>query len=178
MAREERQPQVAVIMGSASDWDGMRGAVETLRMLEIRNEVRVLSAHRTPNAALEYASTAAARGIKVIIAGAGWAAHLAGAMAAHSILPVIGVPMDSSPLNGMDALLATVQMPAGIPVGTVAIGSTGAKNAAYLAAQILALSDEALAQRLTQERKKLANKVLTADETITRRALAGEPFFE
>jgi phosphoribosylamine--glycine ligase len=176
--REEHQPQVAVIMGSASDWDGMRGAVETLRMLEIRNEVRVLSAHRTPGAAVEYASTAAARGIKVIIAGAGWAAHLAGAMAAHSILPVIGVPMGSSPLNGMDALLATVQMPAGIPVGTVAIGSTGAKNAAYLAAQILALSDEALAQRLVQERKKLANKVLTADQTITRRALAGEPFFE
>ncbi|MGD8561317.1 MAG: 5-(carboxyamino)imidazole ribonucleotide mutase [Desulfarculaceae bacterium] len=178
MDREEHQPQVAVIMGSASDWDGMRGAVETLRMLEIRNEVRVLSAHRTPGAAVEYASTAAARGIKVIIAGAGWAAHLAGAMAAHSILPVIGVPMGSSPLNGMDALLATVQMPAGIPVGTVAIGSTGAKNAAYLAAQILALSDEALAQRLVQERKKLANKVLTADQTITRRALAGEPFFE
>ena len=165
-------------MGSASDWDAMKGAVESLRVLGVRVEVRVLSAHRTPEEALNYARGAAGRGIKVLIAGAGWAAHLAGTMAANTILPVIGVPMASSPLGGIDALLATVQMPAGIPVATVALGSTGARNAGILAAQMLALSDPELAQRLRGERKNLAKKVLTADETITRRALAGEPFFE
>ncbi len=176
--RERQAPQVGIIMGSASDWEGMRGAVEALRVLGVRAEVRVLSAHRTPDQAVAYARQAASRGIKVIIAGAGWAAHLAGAMAAHSILPVIGVPMDSSPLNGMDALLSTVQMPPGIPVATVAIGPGGAKNAGILAAQILATSDPDLTMRLREERKKLSQKILTADQNLTRRAMAGEPFFE
>ncbi|KIX14544.1 phosphoribosylamine--glycine ligase [Dethiosulfatarculus sandiegensis] len=178
LTRSEKSAQVGVIMGSASDWDAMKGAVEALRILGVKAEVRVLSAHRTPEQAVAYARQAPSKGIKVIIAGAGWAAHLAGAMAAHSILPVIGVPMDSSPLNGMDALLSTVQMPPGIPVATVAIGSGGARNAGILAAQILALSDENLAKALKGQRKKLAQKVLTADETMTQRALAGEPFFE
>ena len=176
--REQLAPQVGIVMGSASDWEGMRGAVEALRVLGVRSEVRVLSAHRTPDQAVTYARQAASRGIKVIIAGAGWAAHLAGAMAAHSILPVIGVPMDSSPLNGMDALLSTVQMPPGIPVATVAIGPGGAKNAGILAAQILATSDPELTLRLREERKKLSQKILTADQNLTRRAMAGEPFFE
>ena len=165
-------------MGSASDWDIMKNAVDALRVMGVQSEVRVLSAHRTPEQATQYAQHAAARGIKVIIAGAGWAAHLAGAMAANSILPVIGVPVGSSPLNGMDALLSTVQMPPGIPVATVAIGGGGAKNAGLMAAQILALSDPELSTALKKERTRLANKVLMADESLANRALAGEPFFE
>jgi len=175
---EGRRPLVGVVMGSASDWDAMKEAVETLRVLGVRAEARVLSAHRTPREALEYAQGAQARGLKVIIAGAGWAAHLAGVMAANTTLPVIGVPMPSSPLNGMDALLSTVQMPAGIPVATVALGAGGAKNAGYLAAQMLAIADPALASRLKAERIRLTRKVLEADATLSRRALAGEPFFE
>jgi phosphoribosylamine--glycine ligase len=178
LKREEKSPQVGVVMGSASDWEAMKGAVDSLRIMGIRSEVRVLSAHRTPNEALAYAREAPSRGIKVIIAGAGMAAHLAGAMAAHSVLPVIGVPMAASALNGMDALLSTVQMPPGIPVATVAIGSAGAKNAGILAAQILATSDPELTLRLREERKKMAKKVQTADQNLTRRAMAGEPFFE
>ena len=174
----EKAPQVGVVMGSASDWEIMKNAVDALRVMGVQCEVRVLSAHRTPEEATQYAQHAAARGIKVIIAGAGWAAHLAGAMAANSILPVIGVPVGSSPLNGMDALLSTVQMPAGIPVATVAIGGVGAKNAGLMAAQILALGDPELSTALKIERKRLANKVLQADQNLANRALAGEPFFE
>jgi phosphoribosylaminoimidazole carboxylase PurE protein len=149
------KPQVAVIMGSASDSEVMRGCVELLRELELPHEVKVLSAHRTPDLTREYAVSAAGRGIEVIIAGAGWAAHLAGAIAAHTTLPVIGVPIDSSPFKGLDALLSTVQMPSGIPVATVAVGSGGAKNAAVLAAQILALKYPRIAEKVNDYRRKL-----------------------
>lgn len=160
--------KVGIVMGSASDWDVMKKACQTLDSLAVPFEVRVISAHRTPADALEFAKTAPDNGIGVIIAGAGWAAHLAGAMAAHCILPVIGVPIDSSPLNGMDALLATVQMPPGIPVATVSIGGGGAKNAAILAAQILALSDPDLKGRLAASRKQMTNEVRKADRNLPR----------
>ncbi len=166
LAGPDVRPKVGVVMGSASDWEVMKGAVDALKSLGIPCEARVLSAHRTPEQAGEYARGAKARGLKVIIAGAGWAAHLAGAMAAHTTLPVLGVPIASSPLAGQDALLATVQMPPGIPVGTLAIGSGGAKNAGILAAQILALGDTALAQRLMEQRRKMADLVLAADQDL------------
>ena len=146
------EPLVGILMGSESDRPRMEGASKVLDELEVPYEVHVMSAHRTPDAVAAYAGGAAERGIKVLIAGAGMAAHLAGAMAARTILPVIGVPLDGSPLNGLDALLATVQMPPGIPVATVAIGNAGAKNAGFLAAQIIALQDEALASRLRNRR--------------------------
>jgi len=152
------KPQVAVIMGSASDAEVMRGCVELLRELELPHEVKVLSAHRTPDLTREYAVSAAGRGIEVIIAGAGWAAHLAGAIAAHTTLPVIGVPIDSSPFKGLDALLSTVQMPSGIPVATVAVGSGGAKNAAVLAAQILGLKYPPIAEKVNDYRRKLTEQ--------------------
>jgi phosphoribosylaminoimidazole carboxylase PurE protein len=154
------QPLVGVIMGSTSDAEVMKGAGETLRELKIPYEARVISAHRTPKQAQEYASTAVDRGLQVIIAGAGWAAHLAGFMAAQTTLPVIGVPIDSSPLKGMDALLSTVQMPPGIPVATVSLGRGGAKNAAVLAAEILALKYPPIAERLKAYREKLTREVL------------------
>jgi len=146
---------VGVVMGSISDAETMKGCMETLKELDIPHEVKVLSAHRTPDLTKKYAVTAAERGLKVIIAGAGWAAHLAGFMAAHTTLPVIGIPIDSSPFNGMDALLSTVQMPPGIPVATVAVGSGGAKNAAVLAAQILALKNAPIAEKLKKYRENL-----------------------
>jgi len=152
------KPQIAVIMGSASDAEVMRGCVELLRELGLAHEVKVLSAHRTPDLTREYAVSAAGRGIEVIIAGAGWAAHLAGAIAAHTTLPVIGVPIDSSPFKGLDALLSTVQMPSGIPVATVAVGSGGAKNAAVLAAQILALKYPRIAEKVNDYRRKLTEQ--------------------
>jgi phosphoribosylaminoimidazole carboxylase PurE protein len=151
---------VGVVMGSTSDAEVMKGATETLKELQIPYEAAVISAHRTPKQAQEYASTAVERGLQVIIAGAGWAAHLAGFMAAHTTLPVIGVPIDSSPLKGMDSLLATVQMPPGIPVATVSLGKGGAKNAAVLAAEILALKYAPIAQRLNAYREKLTREVL------------------
>src|SRR5881398_912132 len=150
----ESKPLVAIIMGSKSDWETMRHAVETLDELGVANEARVLSAHRTPDATTEFARTAADRGVKVIVAGAGGAAHLAGVIAAHTRLPVLGVPIESKALNGIDSLLSTVQMPGGIPVGTLAIGSAGAKNAALLAAGILALSDERIRAALEAFREK------------------------
>jgi len=152
------KPQVAVIMGSASDSGVMKGCVELLKELELPHEVKVLSAHRTPDLTRAYAVSAADRGIEVIIAGAGWAAHLAGAIAAHTTLPVIGVPIDSSPFKGLDALLSTVQMPSGIPVATVAVGSGGAKNAALLAAQILALKYPRVAEKVKNYRMKLTEQ--------------------
>ena len=152
---------VVVIMGSKSDWETMRRAVETLDELDIPNEARVLSAHRTPEATTEFARNAADRGVRVIIAGAGGAAHLAGVVAAHTWLPVLGVPIQSK-LLGLDSLLSTAQMPGGIPVGTLAIGEAGAKNAALLAAAILALSDEKTRSKLAGFRKKQSESVLAA----------------
>ncbi|MBN2032552.1 MAG: 5-(carboxyamino)imidazole ribonucleotide mutase [Deltaproteobacteria bacterium] len=160
------KPLVGVVMGSTSDADVMKGATEMLKGLKIPYEAAVISAHRTPKQAQEYAMSAVERGLHVIIAGAGWAAHLAGFMAAHTTLPVIGVPIDSSPLKGMDALLATVQMPPGIPVATVSIGKGGATNASVLAAEILALKFPDIADRLEAYRKGLTKKALEAAHTI------------
>jgi phosphoribosylamine---glycine ligase len=167
LAREQAGgPLVGVVMGSPNDQSVMVKAGEALESLGVPYEARVLSAHRTPAEAAEFAATAAERGIKVLIAGAGWAAHLAGALAAQSDLPVIAVPIDSSPLNGMDALLASVQMPPGVPVATVAIGGGGAFNAGILACQILALGDPGLAARLVARRQEMAEKVLAADRSL------------
>jgi len=155
------QPVVGIIMGSKSDWETMRRAVETLDELGVPNEAHVLSAHRTPDATSDFARNAAVRGLRVIIAGAGGAAHLAGVIAAHTWLPVLGVPIQSK-LQGLDSLLSTAQMPGGIPVGTLAIGDAGAKNAALLAAAILATSDEAVQKKLEEFRKKQSEAVLSA----------------
>src|SRR5436190_23346853 len=152
-------PLVSIVMGSDSDLEIMREAGKTLEEFGIAYEIDVTSAHRAPRKTAEFARNAAARGIKVIIAGAGGAAHLAGVIAAESTLPVIGVPIPSSALQGLDSLLATVQMPAGIPVATVAIGKAGAANAGILAAQILALSDPEIAKKLAAHKKKLADAV-------------------
>src|SRR6195952_354345 len=141
-------PLVGVIMGSTSDWETLEPAAKILTDLGILHETRVVSAHRTPNLLFEYASTAEQRGIEVIIAGAGGAAHLPGMTASKTVLPVLGVPVESKALKGLDSLLSIVQMPAGIPVATLAIGEAGARNAGLLAAQILALSDPALAERV------------------------------
>ncbi len=154
-------PCVGVVMGSQSDWETMQHAHALLELLEIPHEYRVVSAHRTPDLLFEYASEAASRGIKVIIAGAGGAAHLPGMIAAKTILPVLGVPVQSAALNGMDSLLSIVQMPAGVPVGTLAIGAAGAKNAALLAASILALEDKALQARLAAFRAAQTEEVLS-----------------
>ena len=155
-------PLVAVVMGSKSDWETMRHADETLTRFGIEHECRVISAHRTPKLAAEYASSAEARGVEVMIAAAGGAAHLAGVIAAHTTLPVLGVPMKSDALNGMDSLLSTVQMPAGIPVGTLAIGKPGAINAGLLAAAILANSRPELRERLWQFRQDQEKQVREA----------------
>jgi 5-(carboxyamino)imidazole ribonucleotide mutase len=152
-------PVVAVIMGSKSDWDVMRSADQTLTDFGVPHECRVISAHRSPTLAAEFASGADGRGLQVIIAAAGGAAHLAGVMAAHSVLPVLGVPMKSDALNGMDSLLATVQMPAGIPVGTLAIGKAGATNAALLAIAILAGSRPDLREKLKKFRQEQETKI-------------------
>ena len=154
------QPLVGVIMGSRSDWEVMKHACDTLQELGVECETRVVSAHRTPDAATEYARTAAERGLRLLIAGAGGAAHLAGVMAGNTHLPVLGVPMQTSALGGMDSLLSTVQMPAGIPVGTLAIGKAGATNAALLAVAILALSDPDLSARLVAFREAQTSKIL------------------
>ncbi len=143
---------VTILMGSESDWPVMQACTTVLEQLAIDFEVRVTSAHRTPKATFETVQDAVERGCAVFICAAGMAAHLAGAVAAHTTLPVIGVPIDSGPLSGFDALLSTVQMPGGVPVATVAVGRAGAKNAAYLAAQILALNNPPLAQKLVDDR--------------------------
>jgi 5-(carboxyamino)imidazole ribonucleotide mutase len=145
-------PRVAILMGSRSDWPIMKIAEETLAALEIGSDARVISAHRTPERLTSYLQTAEERGIEVVIAGAGAAAHLAGAVAAHTVLPVLGVPLASTDLQGLDALLATVQMPAGIPVATFSIGKAGAKNAALFAAAILARSDPGVRVKLDEFR--------------------------
>jgi 5-(carboxyamino)imidazole ribonucleotide mutase len=155
----ELPPLVGIIMGSKSDFETMRHAAETLTVLAVPHEVRVVSAHRTPQRLYAYATGAAARGLRVIIAGAGGAAHLPGMAASLTALPVLGVPVESHALRGQDSLLSIVQMPAGIPVGTLAIGRAGAVNAALLAAAILALSDPALAGRLAAWRQRQTDAV-------------------
>src|SRR5438094_4726238 len=159
---EPPAPLVGVIMGSASDWETMSHASQALDALGIPHEVRVMSAHRTPDLVDEYVAGAEGRGLEVIIAGAGGAAHLAGVAAARTLLPVLGVPIQSQALNGIDSLLSTVQMPGGIPVGTLAIGNSGAVNAALLAAAILATSDEEIRKKLEAFRKKQSESVLAA----------------
>lgn len=150
---------IGIVMGSDSDLPVMQGCMDFLKKMDIPWEVTVASAHRSPARAAEYAASARERGLRVIIAAAGMAAHLAGVLAAHTTLPVIGVPVDSSSLNGLDALLSTVQMPPGIPVATMAIGKPGARNAAILAAQILAVSDAGLAGRLADFKEEMAREV-------------------
>ncbi|HKE23638.1 MAG TPA: 5-(carboxyamino)imidazole ribonucleotide mutase [Bryobacteraceae bacterium] len=156
----DTQPLVAVLMGSKSDWDTMRHTDEMLTKFDVPHECRVLSAHRTPTETAQYVSEAEGRGIEVVIAAAGGAAHLAGVCAAHTLLPVLGVPMESASLKGMDSLLSTVQMPAGIPVGTLAIGPAGARNSALLAIAILANRRPEMRERLRQFRAEQSAKVL------------------
>jgi phosphoribosylaminoimidazole carboxylase PurE protein len=156
-------PLVGILMGSDSDWEVMRATAQRLDALGVPYEATVTSAHRAPDRTAAYASSARARGVRVLIAGAGLAAHLAGVVAAHTTLPVIGVPLEAGSLHGLDALLATVQMPAGVPVATMAVGKAGAENAAILAAEILALHDEALANRLAALKAELARQVEEKD---------------
>lgn len=160
MESQHEHPIVGIIMGSKSDWDTMRAASDTLNQLSIPHECRVISAHRAPDALFEYVGKAEARGLRVIIAGAGGAAHLPGVAAAKTTLPVLGVPMQSKSLQGLDSLLSIVQMPKGIPVGTLAIGEAGAANAALFAAAILGLSDSGIKKRLEEYRQKQTAKVL------------------
>ena len=160
MAEAKKRVDVGIVMGSNSDWPTMEAAAKVLDELGIANEAEVISAHRTPDRAMQYAESARERGLRVIIAGAGGAAHLAGFVAAKTTLPVLGVPMKSSALNGLDSLLSIVQMPAGIPVATFAIGEAGAKNAGLFAASILALEDKEIAQQLEQFRRKQTETVL------------------
>jgi len=155
------EPLVGIIMGSTSDWETMRHAAETLDALGVPHESKVVSAHRTPGRLYDYASGAAGRGLKVIVAGAGGAAHLPGMAASMTHLPVLGVPVESKALNGMDSLLSIVQMPGGVPVGTLAIGKAGAINAALLAASILALGDPGLSERLQAWRARQTDAVAT-----------------
>jgi 5-(carboxyamino)imidazole ribonucleotide mutase len=160
MPAQKSSPLVAIIMGSASDWDTMRHSVELLEELGVPNEHQILSAHRSPDATADFARKAAGRGVRVVIAGAGGAAHLAGVIAAYTWLPILGVPIQSKALQGLDSLLSIVQMPGGVPVGALAIGASGAKNAALLAASILAVSDEKIRKRLEAFRKKQTEAVL------------------
>ena len=164
---------VAVIMGSKSDLDIVQGTFDILEKFDIPFEARVLSAHRTPDEAADYAKSARERGIKIIICAAGMAAHLGGVVAAHTTLPVIGVPVASAPFNGRDALFSFVQMPPGIPVATVTAGKAGGKNAALYAASILALSDEKIAQKLADFRQEQRETVLKADEEL-QKAIEGD----
>ncbi|GBQ74492.1 5-(carboxyamino)imidazole ribonucleotide mutase [Komagataeibacter xylinus] len=162
MSHPSSSPRVGIIMGSQSDWETMRHATAVLEKLDVAHEVRIVSAHRTPDRLAEYAKAAQGRGLSVIIAGAGGAAHLPGMCAAWTALPVLGVPVESHALKGMDSLLSIVQMPGGIPVGTLAIGKAGATNAALMAAAILSLSDPALGTRLAAWRA--AQTAAVADE--------------
>lgn len=158
------RPRVAVVMGAKSDWDTMQHCVETLDRLGIESEVKVMSAHRTPDRAIDFASTAEERGLSVIIAAAGGAAHLAGAMAAKTTLPVLGVPIQGWSLDGLDSLLSTAQMPSGVPVGTLAIGAEGAVNAAILAGQILGLQFPDIAEAVKRDRADRRDAVLADDD--------------
>jgi len=165
---ETSRPRVGIVMGSDSDLETMQACADTLDDLGVAYELRVISAHRTPEAAHEYADTAADRGLGVIIAAAGGAAHLAGVLASLTPLPVVGVPIQTSALGGLDSLLSTVQMPRGVPVATVAIGNSGAVNAAILAVQILATADEDLRKRIVAHKARLAEAVAEADEKVRR----------
>ncbi|MBC1766027.1 5-(carboxyamino)imidazole ribonucleotide mutase [Listeria seeligeri] len=158
--------EIGIIMGSTSDWDTMKKACDVLDELEIAYEKKVVSAHRTPDLMFQYAEQARERGLKIIIAGAGGAAHLPGMVAAKTTLPVIGVPIKSKALNGMDSLLSIVQMPGGVPVATVAIGETGAMNAGLLAAQILSITDDAITNRLQNRRATLEEIVLESSDSL------------
>lgn len=169
MKGKKVKPLVGVVVGSTSDLKIMEGALRTLRELEIPHEVTVASAHRTPDKTSLYARSAREKGLQVIIAAAGYAAHLAGAIAALTDLPVIGVPIPSSPLLGMDALLSCVQMPAGVPVATLAVGEAGAVNAALLAARILAVGDPRMASRLRAYREAMALRVTQEDKSLKKR---------
>lgn len=162
-------PKVLILMGSASDFEVMKAAAQVLHDMDVPFQMTVASAHRSPDRAHELGSEARSRGIEVIIAGAGHAAHLAGVLAAVSELPVLGVPIDSSALQGLDSLLATVQMPGGVPVATMGIGRSGAKNAGMFAVRMLALGDEALARRLADKRKSMAEGVLQAAEEVEKK---------
>ena len=166
---QKKRPVVGIVMGSDSDWGVMEKTASVLNQLNIPFDVTVSSAHRSPERTADYARSARAGGLKVMIAGAGAAAHLAGSIAALTTLPVIGVPIDSSSLKGLDALLATVQMPAGVPVATMAIGAAGAKNAAVLAAQILATSDPEIEGRLEQFKKEMAGQVAQKAEALRKK---------
>lgn len=163
------KPLVAILMGSDSDLPVMKQAAKVLEEFGVPYEIKVLSAHRTPEATVEYVKEAPKRGIQVFIGGAGGAAHLAGTIAANTTLPVIGVPLESKSLKGLDSLLSTAQMPKGVPVATVAIGESGAANAGLLAVQILALSDAALQQKLADYRRKLTDGVLAKNQSLTKR---------
>ncbi len=163
---EQTMPQVGIVMGSDSDWPKIQAAAVALEEFDISYEVRVMSAHRTPEMVRQYATMAAARGIKVLIAAAGGAAHLAGAVASHTTLPVIGIPVPTDVLGGLDSLLSTVQMPGDIPVATVGVGGGGPRNAGLLAVQILALADAALQEKLAQFKHKLAEKVNAKDDAL------------
>lgn len=167
-ANSANQPQVGILMGSDSDLEVMREAEKRLDYFGISHETRVLSAHRSPVNTMGYADSAQKRGLEVIIVGAGAAAHLAGVVAAHTTLPVIGVPIDSSPLKGMDALLATVQMPAGVPVATMAIGKAGSANAGILAAQIIARKDSQVSAKLAQLKEEMVAGVEEKDRNLNR----------
>ena len=164
MEKHVMQPKVGIIMGSRSDWATMSAAADVLEQLGVAHEVKVVSAHRTPDRLFEYAASAAERGLQVIIAGAGGAAHLPGMVAAKTWLPVLGVPVQSQALNGMDSLLSIVQMPKGIPVGTLAIGKAGAANAGLLAASMLAVQDGAVRDALQAFRQQQSEAVLAADD--------------
>lgn len=164
---EERNPLVGVVMGSRSDWDTMQHAVELLDRLGVPHEVRVVSAHRTPDLLFEYAGSAADRGLEVIVAGAGGAAHLPGMIAAKTVVPVLGVPVQSRALNGLDSLLSIVQMPSGVPVGTLAIGKAGAANAALLAAAIVGNTRPAIRDALRQFRAQQTESVLANPDPRT-----------
>lgn len=159
-------PLVGIIMGSDSDWPLVQKAADTLKLFGVAFEVRVISAHRTPDLAFEYAGSAEARGLKVIIAAAGGAAHLGGVLAAHTVLPVIGIPVAGGALNGLDALYATLQMPAGIPVATVTLGSAGPVNAALLAVQILGTSDAGLRAKFHAYKEELKKKVVEGNAKV------------
>lgn len=163
---KKKAPIVGIVMGSDSDWPLVKKAADTLAEFGIPHEVRVISAHRTPHVAAEYASTASRRKLKIIIAAAGGAAHLGGVLAAHTTLPVIGIPVKGGALNGMDSLLATLQMPSGIPVATVTLGSAGPVNAAVLAAQMLAIGDPAVSRKMTSYKKSLTKKVAKGDAAV------------
>jgi phosphoribosylaminoimidazole carboxylase PurE protein len=173
MARTMNRPRVGLVMGSESDRPTMEEAIRVLDDFGVGYEIAVRSAHRTPEAAARWARGAKARGLEVVVAAAGGAAHLAGAMAANTGLPVLGIPLASSPLLGFDALLATVQMPPGVPVGTLGVGAWGARNAAHLAVRILALGDAALSQRLEEHRERLASNVPASDAKSSKTAANG-----